>query len=223
NSFHHPLALPRPLLRHCQAKFAPLLNDSHEEVKQVIQKLLPVEKKLTALAEFEDDGGEEGALEREMLPQAMVSKMPWSTVRVLLDTLQPTDLVLLLAVVDGRFTQLPKDVKAWFGDGKDNHVLLQSPTPTQRAELRMKFKRFTKRATEEYNFDLFKARYLTRDFLDDVGKIVFQQYLAHFRAVLDVFGLVLKPTGTKMSTRTRTRAYPYPRPARVGPTRALPY
>lgn len=33
--------------------------------------MLPVEKKLSALeeAEFEDDGGEEGALEREMLSQ----------------------------------------------------------------------------------------------------------------------------------------------------------
>lgn len=37
----------------------------------MIGKVMPVEKKLTALeeAEFEDDGGEEGALEREMLMQ----------------------------------------------------------------------------------------------------------------------------------------------------------
>lgn len=52
----------------------------------------------------------------------------------MLDTLQPTDPVLLLAVVDGKFAQLPKDVKAWFGGGKDNRVLLHSPTPNQRRE-----------------------------------------------------------------------------------------
>ena len=35
--------------------------------------MLPLEKKLSALeeAEFEDDGGEEGALDREMLSQGM--------------------------------------------------------------------------------------------------------------------------------------------------------
>jgi hypothetical protein len=39
----------------------------------VIQRVLPLEKKLSALeeAEFEDDGGEEGALDREMLSQGM--------------------------------------------------------------------------------------------------------------------------------------------------------
>ena len=42
-----------------------------EKVKGVIQRVLPLEKKLSALeeAEFEDIGGEEGALEREMLSQ----------------------------------------------------------------------------------------------------------------------------------------------------------
>ena len=39
----------------------------------MIQQVLPLEKKLSAHeeAEFEDDGGEEGALEREMLSQGM--------------------------------------------------------------------------------------------------------------------------------------------------------
>ena len=39
----------------------------------MIQRVLPLEKKLNALeeAEFEDDGGEEGALDREMLSQGM--------------------------------------------------------------------------------------------------------------------------------------------------------
>jgi hypothetical protein len=38
----------------------------------VILRVLPLEKKLSALeeAEFEDDGGEEGALDREMLSQS---------------------------------------------------------------------------------------------------------------------------------------------------------
>lgn len=40
-------------------------------MKSVIGKVLPVEKGLTALeeAEYEDYGGEEGALEREMTQQ----------------------------------------------------------------------------------------------------------------------------------------------------------
>ena len=39
----------------------------------MIQRVLPLEKKLSALeeAEFEDDGGEAGALDREMLSQGM--------------------------------------------------------------------------------------------------------------------------------------------------------
>jgi hypothetical protein len=49
------------------------LSDALEKVKEVIQRVLPLEKKLSALeeAEFEDDGGEEGALDREMLSQGM--------------------------------------------------------------------------------------------------------------------------------------------------------
>ena len=48
-----------------------MLEDKLENVKGIIQRLLPMEKKLNALeeAEFEDEGGEEGALEREMLSQ----------------------------------------------------------------------------------------------------------------------------------------------------------
>jgi ATPase family AAA domain-containing protein 2 len=51
-------------------QFVPVLLDALEKVKEVIQRVLPqaLEKKLSALeeAEFEDDGGEEGALDREM-------------------------------------------------------------------------------------------------------------------------------------------------------------
>lgn len=50
----------------------------------------------------------------------------------MLDTLAPTDPILLLAVVDGRFADLPRDVKAWFGPTKDNRVALVNPTLSQR-------------------------------------------------------------------------------------------
>ncbi|KAF9477179.1 AAA-domain-containing protein [Pholiota conissans] len=288
-------------------QLVPLLNDTLDKVKAVIQRVMPVEKKLTALeeAEFEDEGGEEGALEKEMLSQAMqtlrvyrprviihgpvgmgqgyigaaalhhlegyhvqslelgallsdstrtpeaaivqlfveakrnqpsviyipslvgwcaaITETARSTVRAMLDTLAPTDPILLLAVVDGSFIDLPKDVRAWFGPTKENRVELTPPSIEKRlaffegllndvqrppnkfadgmerkkrvlevlpiappleprkptaaelavqeendtrvltllkyrlgpilTELKRKFKRFTKRATEEYNFD----------------------------------------------------------------------
>lgn len=51
-------------------QFVPLLFDTFEKTKEVIGKVLPVSKKLTALeeAEWEEDS-EEGALEREMMNQ----------------------------------------------------------------------------------------------------------------------------------------------------------
>lgn len=53
-------------------QFVPLLSDTLESVKEVIGKVLPVSKKLTALeeAEWEEDS-EEGALEREMMNQCL--------------------------------------------------------------------------------------------------------------------------------------------------------
>ncbi|KAG6811138.1 hypothetical protein H0H93_014568, partial [Arthromyces matolae] len=141
----------------------------------------------------------------------------------MLDTLAPTDPILLLAVVDGHYSEIPSDVRGWFGLSKDNRVELTLPSTLQRSEffeplvkdiqrapnhfvdgmkrklrvleelplappleprkptaaelaiqtendqrvitllkyrlgpilteLKRKFKRFTKRATEEYNFD----------------------------------------------------------------------
>ena len=50
----------------------------------------------------------------------------------MLDTLAPTDPILLLAVVDGSFADLPRDVKAWFGSAKENRIALSLPTATQR-------------------------------------------------------------------------------------------
>ena len=53
-------------------QFVPLLEDTLEKVKQVVHRVMPVEKKLSALeeAELEDDGGE-GALEKEMFSQGL--------------------------------------------------------------------------------------------------------------------------------------------------------
>ncbi|KAG6910179.1 hypothetical protein DXG01_012628 [Tephrocybe rancida] len=199
-------------------QFGPLLNDALERVKTTISKVLPLEKKLTALEEamFEDDDGEEGALEREMFMQSMqtlrvyrprvvihgpigmgqgyvgaaalhhlegyhiqtlelgtlmsdsartveaaivqlfveakrhqpsviyipslmgwcaaVSESSRSTVRAMLDTLAPTDPILLLVVVDGPYADLPLDVKGWFGPTKDNRVELTPPSLSCRAE-----------------------------------------------------------------------------------------
>ncbi|KAK0210375.1 AAA-domain-containing protein [Desarmillaria ectypa] len=290
------------------SQFEPLLSETFEKAKAVIERVLPVEKKLSALEEAEyDDDDEAGALERELLSQSMatlrihrprmllygppgmgqgyigaailhhlegyhvqslelgtlmgdstrtveaavvqlfveakrhqpsviyipslvgwcaaVSETSRSTVRAMLDTLAPTDPVLLLAIVDGRFTDLPGDVRSWFGPTKDNRVELFAPTIIQReqffdslikdirrpptmfadgikrkkrvleelplapppeprqpteaeiamqiesdrrvitslksrlgpilTDLKRKFKRFTKRATDEYPFDMF--------------------------------------------------------------------
>jgi ATPase family AAA domain-containing protein 2 len=55
-------------------QFAPLLNATLEKAKTVVDRVMPMEKKLSALeeAQFEEEGdGEEGALEREMLMQCM--------------------------------------------------------------------------------------------------------------------------------------------------------
>ncbi|KIJ58849.1 hypothetical protein HYDPIDRAFT_33761 [Hydnomerulius pinastri MD-312] len=288
-------------------QLVPLLADTVEQVKESINRVLPVSKKRSALeeAQWEEDS-EEGALEREMLMQSMetlrvyrprlvlhgpsgmgqeyigsaalhylegyhvqnldlgtllgdstrtveaavvqlfveakrhqpsviyipsllgwcaaVSETSRSTVRAMLDSLAPTDPILLLAIVDGSFSSLPPDVRAWFGLTRENRLALRSPSDHQRedffgsiiadvrrppnqfadgikrrkrvleelpiappieprqptaaelalqeendqrvvtllkyrlgpilTELKRKFKRFTKRATEEYDFEL---------------------------------------------------------------------
>jgi ATPase family AAA domain-containing protein 2 len=63
---------------------------------------------------------------------AAISEVARSTVSSMLDTLAPTDPVLLLAVVDGPFTAIPKDVRAWFGKMRENRVQILPPTMQQR-------------------------------------------------------------------------------------------
>ncbi|KAJ7083103.1 AAA-domain-containing protein [Mycena belliarum] len=65
---------------------------------------------------------------------AAVSETARATVRAMLDTLAPADPVLLLAVVDGHFSDLPRDVRAWFGVGAGGRVELGAPGPMQRAD-----------------------------------------------------------------------------------------
>ena len=64
---------------------------------------------------------------------AAVPETSRSTVRAMLDTLLPTDPILLLVVVDGPFSSLPPDVKAWFGPTKDTRIETPMPAPEQRA------------------------------------------------------------------------------------------
>ncbi|KAI6155960.1 AAA-domain-containing protein [Pisolithus tinctorius] len=199
------------------AHLVPLLGDALDRVKSAIDKVLPVsKKKRSALeeAEWEDRNGEDGALEREMIMQAMEtmrvfrprviihgpagmgqahigaaalyhlegchvqtldlgtlmgdstrtpdaavvqlfveakrhppsviyipSLLSWctavpeatrSTVRAMLESLSPTDQVLLLAVADGPLSSLPSDVKTWFGITRGSRIALDPSTPASR-------------------------------------------------------------------------------------------
>jgi SpoVK/Ycf46/Vps4 family AAA+-type ATPase len=51
-----------------------------------------------------------------------------STIKGLLDGLDPSDPILLLAVVDGALSELPGDVRSWFGFVKGNRVHLGKPS-----------------------------------------------------------------------------------------------
>jgi hypothetical protein len=50
----------------------------------------------------------------------------------MLDPLAPTDPVLVLAIVDGPFSSLPRDIRSWFGMTRENRLTLPSPTEAQR-------------------------------------------------------------------------------------------
>ncbi|EJD42383.1 AAA-domain-containing protein, partial [Auricularia subglabra TFB-10046 SS5] len=63
---------------------------------------------------------------------AAVSDSALTTTRSMLDGLAPTDPVLLLAVVDGPWTDVPREVRSWFGFGKDGRIALAAPSAPQR-------------------------------------------------------------------------------------------
>ena len=55
--------------------------------------------------------------------------------KAMLDSLSPSDPILLLAVVDGPFSALPRDVRSWFGFTRETRVSFTYPD----AERRRKF------------------------------------------------------------------------------------
>ncbi|KAL8286687.1 hypothetical protein RQP46_004215 [Phenoliferia psychrophenolica] len=63
---------------------------------------------------------------------ASVTDTVRSTIKGLLDGLDPSDPILLLAVVDGPLSDVPADVRTWFGFVKGNRVNLGSPRIDQR-------------------------------------------------------------------------------------------
>ncbi|KAK4705160.1 ATPase family AAA domain-containing protein 2, partial [Phenoliferia sp. Uapishka_3] len=63
---------------------------------------------------------------------ASVTDTVRSTIKGLLDGLDPSDPILLLAVVDGPLSDVPADVRSWFGFVKGNRVHLTSPRTDQR-------------------------------------------------------------------------------------------
>ena len=65
---------------------------------------------------------------------AAVSETARTTVKAMLDSLPPNDPILLLAVVDGPLTSLPRDVRSWFGPRKGNQVALHAPGNKERRE-----------------------------------------------------------------------------------------
>ncbi|KAK4684702.1 ATPase family AAA domain-containing protein 2, partial [Tremellales sp. Uapishka_1] len=63
-----------------------------------------------------------------------LSETARSTVRALLDGIPPSDPILLLAIVDGPITDLPKDVRNWFGFSQENRIELSSPSIDDRVD-----------------------------------------------------------------------------------------
>ncbi|KAF8520270.1 AAA-domain-containing protein [Hysterangium stoloniferum] len=64
---------------------------------------------------------------------AAVSESARATVQSMLDSLAPTDPILLLAVADCPLSSLPRDVRAWFGLLGENRVVFEPPTREQRS------------------------------------------------------------------------------------------
>lgn len=59
---------------------------------------------------------------------AAVPESVKATIRSLLDSLDPSDPILLLAIAEEEFRDVPQDVKSWFGFLRNNRVMLQMPS-----------------------------------------------------------------------------------------------
>lgn len=63
-----------------------------------------------------------------MLWANSVSDLVKATFKGLLDAMDPSEPVLLMAVVDGLLKDVPFDIRSWFGFVKSNRVLLEKPS-----------------------------------------------------------------------------------------------
>lgn len=61
-----------------------------------------------------------------------ISDAARSTTRALLDSIPPSDPVLLLAIVDGPLSSIPADVRKWFGIGDESRIEIGKPNAEQR-------------------------------------------------------------------------------------------
>ena len=50
-----------------------------------------------------------------------------ATIKSLLDAIDPSEPILLMAVVDGPLSDVPVDVRQWFGFAKQGRVVLDEP------------------------------------------------------------------------------------------------
>ncbi|OXG18691.1 ATPase [Cryptococcus neoformans Tu401-1] len=62
-----------------------------------------------------------------------VPELARSTFGALLDGIPPSDPILLLAMADSPWTDLPADVKAWFGFARENKIALDFPNASERS------------------------------------------------------------------------------------------
>ncbi|GAA6046605.1 hypothetical protein JCM3770_006234 [Rhodotorula araucariae] len=81
---------------------------------------------------------------------ASVGETVRATIKGLLDGLDPNDPILLLAVVDGHFSEVPSDVRTWFGFVKGNRVVMGKPGTDQRKEFFHEVVAAINRAPSEY-------------------------------------------------------------------------
>ena len=57
-----------------------------------------------------------------------VNETARATIKGMLDSMDPSDPILLLAVVDGLYKDIPTDLKSWFGFMKSNRITLEAPS-----------------------------------------------------------------------------------------------